>query len=178
QFPRCTTGLRQGWLSLDQVGVIAERAGDGSDDHYVGLARYATVTQLRTAVAQELPPEPDPTPDEDDEDEDDGGEVRPQPGPEAGQSITKISEAGFTTWRIRLANPEAAAFDAALSAHRDALIAEWKDDYRIEGRDGAQVPPFPSTMEAFTRLVESSWDAEATRRPHGQHTTVVVHVDV
>ncbi len=42
QFPRCTTGLRQGWLSLDQVGVIAERAGDGSDDHYVGLARYAT----------------------------------------------------------------------------------------------------------------------------------------
>ncbi len=47
QFPRCTTGLRQGWLSLDQVGVIAERAGDGSDDHYVGLARYATVAGCR-----------------------------------------------------------------------------------------------------------------------------------
>ena len=28
------------------------------------------------------------------------------------------------------------------------------------------------------RLVEAGWDAEATRRPHGQHTTVVVHVDV
>ncbi|WP_126316468.1 HNH endonuclease signature motif containing protein [Mycolicibacterium aurum] len=178
QFPRCTTGLRQGWLSLDQVGVIAERAGDGSDDHYVGLARYATVTQLRTAVAQELPPEPDPTPEEDDEEDDDEvGDVAVDPGASDG-SITKISEAGFTTWRIRLANSEAAAFDAALSAHRDALIAEWKDDHRIESRDDAQVPPFPSTMEAFTRLVESSWDAEATRRPHGQHTTVVVHVDV
>ena len=31
---------------------------------------------------------------------------------------------------------------------------------------------------AFLRLVEAGWDAEATRRPHGQHTTVVVHVDV
>jgi len=24
--------------------------------------------------------------------------------------------------------------------------------------------------------VEAGWDAEATRRPHGQHTTVVAHV--
>src|SRR6516225_8547221 len=31
---------------------------------------------------------------------------------------------------------------------------------------------------AFMRLVEAGWDAEATRRPHGQHTTVVVHLDV
>src|SRR3984893_17253930 len=28
------------------------------------------------------------------------------------------------------------------------------------------------------RLVEAGWDAEAARRPHGQHTTVVVHLDV
>ena len=28
------------------------------------------------------------------------------------------------------------------------------------------------------RLIEAGWDAEATRRPHGQHTTVVVHIDV
>ena len=32
--------------------------------------------------------------------------------------------------------------------------------------------------DAFLRLVEAGWDAEAARRPHGQHTTVVVHVDV
>src|SRR6516225_8534426 len=36
----------------------------------------------------------------------------------------------------------------------------------------------PSTAGAFMRLVEAGWDAEATRRPHGQHTTVVVHLDV
>ncbi|VBA31997.1 hypothetical protein LAUMK13_00001 [Mycobacterium innocens] len=28
------------------------------------------------------------------------------------------------------------------------------------------------------RLVETGWDAEVARRPHGQHTTVVVHLDV
>nr|BBX79362.1 hypothetical protein MFLOJ_31490 [Mycobacterium florentinum] len=40
------------------------------------------------------------------------------------------------------------------------------------------VPPVPGSVEAFLRLVETGWDAEAARRPHGQHTTVVVHVDV
>ena len=39
-------------------------------------------------------------------------------------------------------------------------------------------PPLPTTGEAFMRLVEAGWDAEAARRPHGQHTTVVVHLDV
>lgn len=33
-------------------------------------------------------------------------------------------------------------------------------------------------MAAFMRLVEAGWDAEAARRPDGQRTTVVVHVDV
>ena len=28
------------------------------------------------------------------------------------------------------------------------------------------------------RLVEAGWDAEVARRPHGQHTTVVMHLDV
>ena len=40
------------------------------------------------------------------------------------------------------------------------------------------VPPLPGTGEAFMRLLEAGWDAEAARRPHGHHTTVVVHVDV
>ncbi len=28
------------------------------------------------------------------------------------------------------------------------------------------------------RLVDAGWDADATRRPHGAHTTVVVHLDL
>jgi hypothetical protein len=36
----------------------------------------------------------------------------------------------------------------------------------------------PSTVDAFLALVDAGWDAEAARRPHGQRTTVVVHVDV
>src|SRR5215510_13467792 len=61
-FPRCTTLLREGRLSLDQVGVIASGAADGSDAHYAQLARVASVSQLRTAVKLEPRPEPQPDP--------------------------------------------------------------------------------------------------------------------
>ena len=59
ELPRCTTALREGQLSLDQVGVIAERAGKGSDAHYAELAARATVAQLRNAITLEPRPEPD-----------------------------------------------------------------------------------------------------------------------
>src|ERR1700757_113642 len=38
EFPRCAEGMKEGWLSLDRVGVIAARGGQGSDEHYVELA--------------------------------------------------------------------------------------------------------------------------------------------
>jgi hypothetical protein len=62
EFPRCAAGMREGRLSLDQVGVIAARAADGSDEHYAQLAAVATVNQLRTAVKLEPRPDPDPRP--------------------------------------------------------------------------------------------------------------------
>src|ERR1700761_720316 len=124
EFPRCAQGLREGRLSLDQVGVIAARAGAGSDEHYVQLARVATVNQLRTAVKLEPRPEPHPGP-------------QPQP------SITKTSDVEFPCWRIKLPHLDAAKFDAALASHRDALITEWKHD-RENGEAGAQTaPPLP-----------------------------------
>ena len=70
-FPRCVGQLQQGRLSLDQVGVIAARAGEGSDEHYAQLASVATVNQLRTAI--KLEPRPDPQP-------------KPRPGPGPGRS--------------------------------------------------------------------------------------------
>lgn len=158
-FPRCAQGMREGRLSLDQVGVIAARAGEGSDEHYAELARVATVNQLRTAVKLEPRPEPDP-------------------GPAPRPSITKTSDEEFTCWRIRLPHLDAAKFDAALASHRDALIAEWKRDHGDGECASDQRPPLPATGEAFMRLVEAGWDAEAARRPHGHHTTVVVHIDV
>ena len=151
--------MREGRLSLDQVGVIAARAAEGSDDHYAQLAAVATVNQLRTAVKLEPRPEPDP---------------RPEPQ----RSITKTTDEQFTTWRITLPHLEAAKFDAALASHRDALIADWKRDHDDAADASDQRPPLPDTTDAFMRLVEAGWDAEAARRPHGQHTTVVVHLDV
>ena len=166
EFPRCAAAMREGRLSLDQIGVIAERAADGSDEHYAQLASVATVTQLRTAV--KLEPRPDP---------------EPAPAPEA--SMSKTVGDAYTTWRIRLPRVEAAKFDAALQSHRDGQIAAWKRDHGEpdddhDGGEGSpeQVPPFPTTVDAFMGLVEAGWDIDAARRPHGQHTTVVVHLDV
>ncbi|MEZ0350369.1 HNH endonuclease signature motif containing protein [Mycobacterium sp. pR1184] len=155
EFPRCAAGMAEGRLSLDQVGVIAAGAGQGSDEHYAALAAVATVSQLRTAVKLEPRPQPGP---------------RPQPQ----ASITQTSDEEFTCWRIKLPHLDAARFDAALASHRDALITEWKQDHS----DGESAAPLPGTVEAFMRLVETGWDTEAARRPHGQHTTVVVHLDV
>ena len=154
-FPRCVQDMEAGRLSLDQVGVIAARAGDGSDEHYAQLARYATVNQLRTAVSLEPRPEPDPRRD-------------PQP------SITTGGDEQFRWWRIKLEHPEAAKFEAALASHRESLVADWK---QARGTEDAAAP-IPGDLEAFLSLVEAAWDAEATRRPHGLHTTVVVHLDI
>ena len=156
QFPRCAEGMREGRFSLDQVGVIAERAADGSDEHYAQLAAVATVTQLRNAIKLEPRPQPDP---------------RPEPQ----RSITKTEAHEFTTWRITLPRLEAATFDAALQSHQDALVADWTRDH-ADAAD--QAPPFPVAVDGFMSLIQAGWDTEATRRPHGQHTTVVVHVDV
>ncbi len=158
-FPRCVGELREGRLSLDQVGVITARAGDGSDEHYAQLARSASVNQLRTAVSLEPRPEPGPRPD-----------------PHA--SITKTADEQFASWRIRLPHPQAAKFEAALASHRDALITEWKKDRDKRDHTSDAAPPMPGSVDAFLHLVEAAWDAEATRRPHGQHTTVVVHLDI
>ncbi len=158
EFPRCVQGLREGRLSLDQVGVIAERAADGSDEHYAALAEVATVSQLRTAIKLEPRPQPDPR-------------------PEQQRSITKTTDGQSTCWRITLPKVDAAKFDAALQSHQDALIAEWKRDHDDDRRSPNR-PPLPGAGEAFMRLVEAGWDADAARRPHGQHTTVVMHLDV
>jgi len=150
EFPRCAQGMREGRLSLDQVGVIAAGAGEGSDEHYAQLAEVATVNQLRTAVRLEPRPEPEP-------------QSPPQ------RSVTRTSGEHSSSWRITLPHHEAATFDAALQSHLEALITDWKQHHGGE---------MPDTADAFLRLVEAGWDAEAARRPQGQRTTVVVHVDV
>jgi hypothetical protein len=161
EFPRCAQGMREGRLSLDQVGVIAARAGEGSDEHYAALAKVATVSQLRTALKLEPRPEPEP-----------------EPRREPERSITKTSDEEGSCYRITLPHHDAATFDAALQSHLDALIAEWKHDHDNGARGSDQRPPLPSSGDAFMRLVETGWDAEVARRPHGQHTTVVMHLDV
>jgi len=118
------------------------------------------VAELRTAVA--LEPRPDP-----------------EPGPDLQASITKTSGGGgFDFWRLRLPHAESATLEAALGAHRDALLAEWQRDRESGEAATDEHPPMPTTVDAFSRLVETGWDVEAARRPHGHRTTVVVHLDL
>ncbi|MGE2728242.1 HNH endonuclease signature motif containing protein [Mycolicibacterium vaccae] len=160
EFPACNQALREGRLSLDRVGVIAEGAADGSDEHYVEYAQSATVTQLRTAVKLE----PRPT---------------PKPRPERGSAISKsVGTDGYTTWHIRLSSIESAKFDTALASHKDGLVADWKHHHDTPDTASDGAPPFPNNVDAFNSLVEAGWDAEVARRPHGQHTTVIVHLDL
>ena len=141
EFPLCTTALREGRLSLDQVGVIAGRAADGSDEHYAKLASVASVNQLRTAVKLEPRPDPDPRP------------ARPA------EVVKTGSDEHFTTWRIRLDRLDAAKFEAGLASHRDALMAEWKRDHGNDNHTSSeQRPPLPTTKDAFMSLVEAGWE--------------------
>ena len=159
EFPRCAARMREGQLSLDQLGVIAARAGQGSDAHYAELARVATVSQLRTAVKLEPRPTPDPPP-----------QQQPQ--------ISTRADEQFSYWRIKLTHDDAATFAAALASHREALVAQWKHDRGTDRRPPPNCPPMPTNVEALMRLIETGWDAEAARRPHGAHTTVIVHLDL
>ncbi|UXA12203.1 HNH endonuclease [Mycobacterium sp. SMC-8] len=198
EFPLCTGDLREGRLSLDQVGAIAEGAGRGSDAHYAQLAANATVSQLRTAISVEARPQPQPDPEPDPD-----PEPEPVRGPVPQPSLSKTIDGEFVCWRIRLPLLESAKFEAALKTHHDGLIAQWKRDdttnpdtdhdsgdraggYGRGDRDGhgdgegrgLGRSPIPTAGHAFMALVQAGWDVEAARRPHGAHTTVVVHVDV
>lgn len=172
EFPRCVAGMREGRLSLDQVGAIAKKAGPGSDEHYAALAESATVSQLNTALKMEPPPEPEPDPWRDAP-----PDRAPEPPPRP--SITKThSDEQCTYWKIKLSALDAATFDAAVQSHLDAAVAEWKRAHEDDGLPAELRPPFPTTGEASMSLVEAGFDADAVRRPHGQRSTVVAHLDV
>ncbi len=163
QFPQCAAGIREGRFSLDQIGVIAHKAADGSDEHYAQLARSATVSQLRTAVKLEPQPESAPEPE---------AELRPEPP----RSISQTCDEDSTTWHITLPHDEAAVLDAALRSHQDRLVAEWKRDHADTVSE--HTPPFPNAVDGFMSLIHAGWDTDVAARPHGQRTTVVVHLDI
>jgi len=173
ELTECVAGLTRGQFSLDQVGAVAERGLPGCDSHFATLAQCATVAQLRTALKmQPRLPDPDPEPADRDDEDDDGAEAAAPASAGPVASITSTTDEHHTYWHLALPHPEAAAFEAALGSHRDALLADWTQ------LEPGQRPPMPTTIEAFLRLITAGWDAEAAARPHGQRTTVVVHVDL
>ena len=142
------------------------------------LAASATVSQLRTAIKLEPRPEPDPTARTRSAARARSATRSRSDRSEPQRSISKTTDEESTCWRITLPHVEAAKFDAALASHLDALVTDWKRDHADGDRISAQAPPLPNTVDAFLSLIEAGWDTEVARRPHGQRTTVVAHVDV
>ena len=89
EFPRCAQGMREGRLSLDQVGVIAGRAGEGSDEHYAELARWRRSTNCAPRSSWNRDPNPI---------------LGPTRSPRSPRPPTRSSPAGgsnFRTWTRR-----------------------------------------------------------------------------
>jgi hypothetical protein len=67
QLPQCEAALRAGELTEDQVAVICRRTPSHNDAEAAGLARSATVSQLRHTLGRyafaQPAPDPDPDPD-------------------------------------------------------------------------------------------------------------------
>lgn len=166
-LPLVTGLLREGRLSLDQVAPIARKAPSDPevDQHYADLVPAMTVTQIRKALRSA--PKPSDAP------------ARPEP-PER-QVHTWWDDDDCWNASVRLPKLDGATAEAALQSHRDVLVNEWKaahTDRTGRGADDIAVPPFPTLADAFVRLLEHGWDADATARPHGHRTTVVLHVEV
>ena len=145
-------------MSVDQVGVIAARAADGSDEHYaaVGVGGVGQPAAYRGEV----------------------GATTQTRSPTGSATLdhqvlwARIRPVGGSPCPTTKPPPST----PPCSPTATALVAEYKNDHASDSAETA--PPFPNTVDAFMRLVEAGWDTEVARRPHGQRTTVVVHVDV
>ena len=161
-FPAARRACGRAGCRWIRSGSSPARAGEGSDEHYAELASVATVNQLRTAV--KLEPRPEPEPD--------------RPEPEA--SITKTSDEHGSYYRITL--PASGGGEVRCGTWR-LIVMRWSPSGNaittMDADDSDQRPPLPSNVDGVSCVWSTpGWDAEAARRPHGQHTTVVVHVDV
>ena len=174
ELPETLAGLAEGSISEDQVAVIARKAPEGMDHHFAELARSASVSQLHTAlrIARQTPvrpPEPGPPP-------------SPPAEPEVDRTVsTWTDDLGAWHARVQLPIDEGAYAEQALAAHKDALVQEWKAARQAAEDAGVtelRPPPFPTLADAFVRLCERGLDVAARERPHGDRTTVILHVDV
>ncbi len=152
EFPRCARGMREGRLSLDQVGVIAARAGEGSDAHYAELAGVATVNQLRTALKLEPRPEPEP-------------DFPPDPRP----SISKSSDEQFSCWRIKLPHVDPAVTLKRFGASRISFVLPAGGAHPLP--DGLRTPPSRSAAALRTNWGRAFACSARVRHWAGSSTT-------
>ena len=158
EFPRCAAMMREGQLSLDQVAVIAERAGTGSDAHYAQLAAVATVTQLRTAIKLEPRPKPDRKPEPERSVTQDRRRRRTPP---IGSRCRSWRRRSSTPRWIRIVTRWSRRGNATTRRSPISMCEVFVGARHGENPEGpsVQVPPFPNAADAFMSLVEAGWDS-------------------
>ena len=153
EFPRCAAGMREGRLSVDQVGVIAERAGAGIRCALRGAGRGGH----GQPVAHR-------------------GEAGTAPGARSAARPRALDQQDLRCevhhYRITLAAPGGGEVRRGAGlAPRRAQIAEWKRDHDADARgctrrrESGQRPPMPTTVDAFMGLVEAGWDCRGGSAP-------------
>ena len=157
EFPRCAQGMAEGRFSLDQIGVIAHGAADGSDAHYAELAAVATVSQLRTAVKLEPRPNPNPDPAAAALDHQD---QRPSSRPPGGSPCP---------------TPKPPPSTPPCSRTRTPLVAQWKRDHA--DADAGPVSEQTSTVPGCGRGVHEPDRGRLGHRGHPPSARAAHHRD-
>jgi hypothetical protein len=173
ELPATSAAFDAGELCEDQVAVICRHAPAAVDAQVAGLARAATVTQLRRALGS-YPFDHEPAgPDQ-------AGPTEPsQPtAPEEARGVSfGHTESG--SWRLSAVLPpdEGALVERALLAARDELFAAGQGDPAPRTLpDRAPAASEVSWADAFVAMAERSLGAGAGSRPHHERHLVLLHV--
>ena len=151
-------GMREGRLSLDQVGVIAGRAGEGSDAHYAELARWRRSTNCapQSSSNHDLNPIL--------------GRSRSGRSPRPPTTTPPVADQTRPPRRREVRRGTAVSSRCA-----DGRVETRSRQWRPRIRSGASVAEH---HRRFHAPGGGRMGHRVARRPHGQHTTVVVHLDV
>jgi len=171
ELPATSAAFEAGELAEDQVAVICRHAPAGIDAEVTGLARAATVTQLRRVLGS-YPFDGDPT-----AGPDPGGAAQPTAPEEARRVSFGHTEAG--SWRLSAELPadEGALVERAILGARDELFHAGEGDPGPRSLPGRA--PSPSDVgwaDALVSMAEASMGAGAAPRPHHDRHLVLLHV--
>ena len=160
ELPETSAAFTAGELSLDQAAAVAAYAPGWADKEVCELARSATTVQLRRVLSSYA-----------------WGDAKPKPAREKRYGLSTGFDDDGDLWIRGLARgEEGARLQAALTAAKDTITQEWKEERCATGLPEDREAP--TWLDALLRLADRSLAAEMVERPAHPRAAVVVHVEV